>query len=374
MLFHVFAVALLHPTWRHTMSGAARTAASTHLTLRFDGSFSGCCGGAGAVLCCEQRGLIWEGARFLRYGLASSAAAEYEGLILGLHAASAHRPGALHVEGDCRVVLGQVEGRSRSRKLSKLHTRASHLIAALPTRPTFGLVPREQNWHADALSRAAVEASTALLAQSIVCSAASGRRALALDLLERARLDGVPRSPALFESLLTLCDAAGDWRSLLEVYAQTQVCAPARTSEHALRLAIGAHMAIGTRADGAAGRQLAGLRRKLDALERPQRRSRASSAASAPIDASSLRRAEAAKQRAEAARLSNEARQAAASRWWEALRQSGGLGDQASAAACGVAHCDAIDVQHLLALADTLASTDGFGVSCEILDDVMDDV
>ena len=56
------------------------------LTLRFDGSYTAGAGGAGAVLFSpETDKVVWQGARFLER-CPSSAAAEYEGLILGLEA------------------------------------------------------------------------------------------------------------------------------------------------------------------------------------------------------------------------------------------------------------------------------------------------
>ena len=108
----------------HTPHKMLRTP-SMHIC--FDGSFRGVCGGCGAVLWLDNV-LLWEGARFLPR-CPSSTAAEYEGLLLGLAAAAQHAlepsmPAALTVEGDCRVVLTQFEGRATPRKLSKLHARA----------------------------------------------------------------------------------------------------------------------------------------------------------------------------------------------------------------------------------------------------------
>ena len=132
------------------------------LLLRFDGSFGGGCGGCGAVLL-KGNAPVWQGARFLP-DCPTSAHAEFEGLILGLEAASDRAPGELTVEGDCRVVLSQAAGEARSRKLSKLNARAQAGIRRLPLkmRPAFANIPREDNAHADALARAAVDASQAL--------------------------------------------------------------------------------------------------------------------------------------------------------------------------------------------------------------------
>ena len=77
------------------------------MRLRFDGSFHGGSGGAGAVITSNSGTVQWHGASFLS-GCATSAHAEFEGLILGLSAAEHLRPSAsLLIEGDCRVVVGQ---------------------------------------------------------------------------------------------------------------------------------------------------------------------------------------------------------------------------------------------------------------------------
>ena len=205
-----------------------------HYLLRFDGSYRGGCGGAGAAILDAESGAVrWEGARFVP-GCTSSAAAEYEGLLLGLTAAGRVAPSAtaLSVEGDCSVVLRQLNGQARSRKLSKLHARATAAAAALPS-PTVALVPREKNAHADALSRAAIAAAATLHELAVLDAARTGRRRHALELCERAGRDGVPRSRALFDALLDSCAGADDWGSLLSVYSEAQACSTARTSDHA---------------------------------------------------------------------------------------------------------------------------------------------
>ncbi|EOD12290.1 hypothetical protein EMIHUDRAFT_257186, partial [Emiliania huxleyi CCMP1516] len=129
------------------------------LQLRFDGSFrAGGAGGAAAVL--SKDGVVWwEGARFVPSCVTSSHA-EFEGLILGLEAARALSPDALRVEGDCRVVIDQMSGKARARKLSEPAGRAREALARLPlgSAPSFGAIVREENARADALARAAVDA------------------------------------------------------------------------------------------------------------------------------------------------------------------------------------------------------------------------
>ena len=88
---------------------------------------------------------VWQGAKFLSH-CPGSAHAEYEGLVPGLEAAAASgfTSFSLDIEGDCRVVLSQAAGRSRSRKLSKLHSRAKACLEQMPLngRPSYGSIPR----------------------------------------------------------------------------------------------------------------------------------------------------------------------------------------------------------------------------------------
>ena len=84
------------------------------VTLRFDGSLRGRSGGAGAVLL-HEGAVVWQAARYLERP-ATSAHAEYEGLLLGLRGARALRARQVTAEGDCRLVLRQMEGTASARK------------------------------------------------------------------------------------------------------------------------------------------------------------------------------------------------------------------------------------------------------------------
>ena len=86
------------------------------VTLRFDGSLRGRSGGAGAVLLHEGT-VVWQAARYLERP-ATSAHAEYEGLLLGLRGARALRVRQVTAEGDCRLVLRQMEGKAAWSKCS----------------------------------------------------------------------------------------------------------------------------------------------------------------------------------------------------------------------------------------------------------------
>ena len=84
---------------------------SVHLTLQFDGCLrGGRAGGAGALLFGSAMSHpIWEAGRFISRPQ-NCAACEYEGLILGLREAKARRPTSLHIQGDCKLVIGQMSG------------------------------------------------------------------------------------------------------------------------------------------------------------------------------------------------------------------------------------------------------------------------
>ena len=243
------------------------------LTLRFDGSFRGGCGGAGAVLLHSPSETVqWQGARFLSE-CPSSAAAEYEGLILGLEAAVQMDPGELHVEGDCRLVLSQAAGSARPRKMGKLHKRASDLLERLAPeliqRPKFSSIPRDTNAHADALSRVAVNGMQRLHRSAILGTARGGDVHKALAILDHASRDHVRLPSEVFDELMERCEAAGEWRTLLSVYAAAHrdpTRRTARTYEHA----IGALGALGASSRGSdpSSKQLAELMRQRAAVLR----------------------------------------------------------------------------------------------------------
>ena len=131
------------------------------VTLRFDGSLRGRSGGAGAVLLHEGT-VVWQAARYLERP-ATSAHAEYEGLLLGLRGARALRVRQVTAEGDCRLVLRQMDGTASARKLSRLHGEAMALAAELPQPLALAHIPRADNGHADCLSRLAVDTQARLL-------------------------------------------------------------------------------------------------------------------------------------------------------------------------------------------------------------------
>ena len=318
------------------------------LVLRFDGSHHMQCGGAGAILMASER-VVWEGGRFLAR-CPSSTAAEYEGLILGLEAAASHEPHGLHIEGDCRVVLAQAQGRSRARKSSKLHARAASALErlTLSTRPTFGSIPRADNFHADALSRAAVDAARRLHGGVILGAARTGQLQPALRSLEHATRDGVPLdAPEFYDELMRLCHDARDWHSLLSVFREgRRRRGHAARSELAYALAIEALEALGGSARGSnpASRQLAELQRELSAAHKR--------AASRALHGDPSSRAP----EGEVHGVETKDRSAAASAWLAWLESEAGGAE-------ALRGDDVEATPRLLALAERLASEQGLGLS-----------
>ena len=285
------------------------------MRLRFDGSFHGGSGGAGAVITSNSGTVQWHGASFLS-GCATSAHAEFEGLILGLSAAEHLRPSAsLLIEGDCRVVVGQpvsiphlspppsltylsppllthysvdrhpppqlaqISGKARARKLSKSKARAEEVMSRLSAKSqlTFGSIPREENEHADALSRAAIDAMQALYAASVLACTRASQVQSALSRIEQAARLRVVLPPHVYAELLEACHASREWNALLSAYrAAEQQNAIAGSGEEgrerAFVLASDALEAMGGTSRGSdhASRQLARLRRTHGEAQRAQ--------------------------------------------------------------------------------------------------------
>ena len=283
----------------------------------------------------------------------SSAAAEYEGLILGLAAAEREDPlQSLHIVGDCRVVLSQLDGRARSRKLSKFQKRAQMIIDSLACSPTVELRPRASNEHADALARAAVDAARSLNAGIILGTARSGARRTAVRLLEESGRCGIPRDSELFDTLLELCREASDWTTLLSIYSEARTCAHLRGgSANARDLAITALEAIqgskGSTVERGIARvdhQLGELRRQRDIAARKRSPLISSASPSEVLKASrSLGR--------QAHRI------AAAAPWMQALEaEAGGVPAMEGRV------IDDMALAHLRGLTRRLASATGFAI------------
>lgn len=286
------------------------------LTLRFDGCMRGRAGGAGAVLLHEGR-VVWQGARYL-HKPPTSAHTEYEALILGLSWARRLNASAVSAEGDCRLVVRQMEGVDRARKLSRLHRVALEVAEAVPLTMTH--IPRSENAHADCLARAAVDAQAGLTAAAVRAAARCGRRTYAFELLCDAARRGVPAHDGLYDELMSQCEAELNWALLLDVFRLAR--SEGACSTQALQAAMRAHEQSGM----LRGPEPASVRRTLAARER-----RPAHASHEPV-----------------ARRSNRAHQPEALPWQEMV-QASTVEDSSSPPA-------------LLALSAKLASAEGLGV------------
>lgn len=295
------------------------------LTLRFDGSLRGVCGGAGAILVHDQQ-VVWQGARFLPR-CATSVAAEYEGLLLGMTAARELGATGLHTEGDCKVVLRQLSGSARARKLHRLCTQAEAIASSFGAPATFAHIPREENDHADALSRAAVDAMVALHCAAVRASLRGGQPESALHLLAEARRQNVPRPPRLFEDLICGGARAAAWGVTISAFTEAESCGAAN-SDAAIDAALEAYAARGTPLD--TKRRAALLRRQAALLA--QRNRRAPGASSTDATASSAQADAQGGKGGETTGGSRWARrdpaleEALAAEWWQMVRTRAGDG------------------------------------------------
>lgn len=126
--------------------------------VTFDGASRGNPGHAaiGAVVH-DSSGRVAEVSEYI--GEATNNVAEYRALIAGLHAALAFPARVLHVRGDSKLVIEQMQGRWKVRH-AVLKPLAREAIELLRRYDTVDIehVPREQNAEADALANAALDA------------------------------------------------------------------------------------------------------------------------------------------------------------------------------------------------------------------------
>lgn len=192
-----------------------------YVVLRFDGSLRGSCCGAGAVLV-HDKSVIWQGAKFVPR-CATSVAAEYEGLLFGLQAAHRLKLGQLlAVEGDCNVVIRQMLGSARARKLHQFNSKANEATYTFSPPPAFRHIDRQLNMHADALSRAAIDSMQILHCAAVRSTIRRGCRSQALRLLCEMKEQNVPCPTSIFEELISASAMASDWDSVLHAFAEAQ--------------------------------------------------------------------------------------------------------------------------------------------------------
>ncbi len=131
-------------------------------SLEFDGASRGNPGHAGAAAYLFQinngfRDCVWFDSEYL--GTKTNNQAEYLALILGLKECVNRGVTSLEVCGDSELVIRQLTGeyQVKHKKLKPLHKVASELVAALPSRPRFKWIPREENTAADSLANLVID-------------------------------------------------------------------------------------------------------------------------------------------------------------------------------------------------------------------------
>lgn len=129
------------------------------LILRTDGGSRGNPGpaGAGVVIESAEGTLLLQERKFL--GRMTNNQAEYSALIMGLQTVARYQPQAVQVLLDSELIVRQMNGRYQVKDagLLPLYQQAKQLAAALPV-VRFAHVPRSQNYRADALANAAMDA------------------------------------------------------------------------------------------------------------------------------------------------------------------------------------------------------------------------
>ena len=130
---------------------------SAEYTLYTDGGARGNPGpaGAGAVLLDQDGNEVEAFSRYL--GETTNNQAEYQGLIMGLEGALAHKAIRLTIRLDSELVVRQINGQYKVKNpgLKPLYQKARRLLEAFD-RVTIGHVPRAQNKRADELANQAM--------------------------------------------------------------------------------------------------------------------------------------------------------------------------------------------------------------------------
>jgi probable phosphoglycerate mutase len=125
-----------------------------HYLLRFDGGATPNPGrGCGAAVLYSPTGDVL-GETYESYAHATNNYAEYQGLIMGLEMALQHHVKHLRVEGDSMLVIQQAQGTWKVHvdALKPLCSSVQRLLREF-TAVSLHWIPREQNAHADALTR-----------------------------------------------------------------------------------------------------------------------------------------------------------------------------------------------------------------------------
>ena len=126
--------------------------------LQFDGGSRGNPGpgGAGTLLYNTENEIVNKEWFFIPY--CTNNEAEYTSLIIGLNIAIKKSINSLHIEGDSKLVIEQVQGnwKVKAENLKPFHARIQLLLQEIEY-TTFKHIPRKFNTEADALANKAMD-------------------------------------------------------------------------------------------------------------------------------------------------------------------------------------------------------------------------
>lgn len=110
--------------------------------------------GIGAVLYDAEGGVVAEISRYI--GEATNNRAEFTALIAGLEEALRLGASGVDIRLDSELLVRQIQGTYRSKKMKPLYKQIRRLLGEFEVY-TVEHVPRDQNKHADALSKRAIQ-------------------------------------------------------------------------------------------------------------------------------------------------------------------------------------------------------------------------
>ena len=133
---------------------------NVNYTLYFDGGSRGNpgIGGSGFVIYDENGEELESGYEYLGESVTNNQA-EYSGLINGLKAAIKRQYLSLHIKGDSKLIINQLNGVCSAKVTAQLYEDALNLLKRC-VKFTAEHVPRNENKHADRLANTAMSSKT----------------------------------------------------------------------------------------------------------------------------------------------------------------------------------------------------------------------
>jgi ribonuclease HI len=145
---------------RQTTFQTVSSNVNVNYTLYFDGGSRGNpgIGGSGFVIYDENGEELESGYEYLGESVTNNQA-EYSGLINGLKAAIKRQYLSLHIKGDSKLIINQLNGAWSAKVTAQLYEDALNLLKKC-VKFTAEHVPRNENKHADRLANTAMTSKT----------------------------------------------------------------------------------------------------------------------------------------------------------------------------------------------------------------------